>query len=376
MNDFNEFEKMFDGAKSESLLEHERVSIRGNLELFMSDHPAAMPFTLRVVETFRSAIAIGRFPALNLRPVAAALVLVLSVGAGTSYAAEGALPGDPLYALKININEPVRGTLAVSSKAKAEWNTERIERRLEESESLAAAGRFDATSSSIVAAGIDASANDFDESVVSLTEEQSGQADVADVQSNLEAKLAAHARVLGDLAEIKPDAKDHIKQIVAIVNARAEGASTSLALAEKSVVASEGGAVHLAAAGKKAAARSSLDKVRSLEKESRTTLGPSSADATSMAADRAEQSIGEGDQSLIEGDYKKAFSEFQNAAQAAEEAATDVEARINIKNKHKISIEIHDDSGVDGDAQAAAAAGLAASSTATTTATTTEEQSD
>jgi len=77
----------------------------------------------------------------------AGIVLVLIVGGGTAYAAEGALPGQPLYAVKINVNEPVEVALATTPQAKVAVETQLAQRRVAEAEALASQGSLDATTS-------------------------------------------------------------------------------------------------------------------------------------------------------------------------------------------------------------------------------------
>lgn len=82
-----------------------------------------------------------------------AFVLVIAVvGSSTAYAAEGAVPGDFLYTLKVNISEPIRTALAISSEARAEVHARLAERRMEEAQVLAARGTLTAD----VKAGLEA----------------------------------------------------------------------------------------------------------------------------------------------------------------------------------------------------------------------------
>ena len=78
--------------------------------------------------------------------VAGVLVLVLA-GGGTAYAAQGALPGSPLYAVKINVNEPVKVALAAGPRAKAAAEESIAQTRVEEAQALEVQGRLDATTS-------------------------------------------------------------------------------------------------------------------------------------------------------------------------------------------------------------------------------------
>ncbi|MEK7569244.1 MAG: DUF5667 domain-containing protein [Patescibacteria group bacterium] len=65
------------------------------------------------------------------------VILGLLMGGSASFAAENALPGDVLFPVKVHVNESVRGAVAVTPKAKAEWGIRLVERRLEEVEKLA-----------------------------------------------------------------------------------------------------------------------------------------------------------------------------------------------------------------------------------------------
>lgn len=68
-------------------------------------------------------------------------VLMLSTG-GVSYAAESAVPGDLLYPVKTQLNEPVQGFFHFSPEAKMEWEMEQMERRLEEAQILTSQGQI------------------------------------------------------------------------------------------------------------------------------------------------------------------------------------------------------------------------------------------
>lgn len=69
-------------------------------------------------------------------PILAILGLLMS--GSVSFAAENTVPGDVLYPVKVHVNETVRGAVAVTPQAKAQWDVRLVERRLEEVEKLAA----------------------------------------------------------------------------------------------------------------------------------------------------------------------------------------------------------------------------------------------
>lgn len=124
--------------------------------------------------------------------LAAVLVLVLA-GGGTAYAAEGALPGSPLYTVKVNVNEPVRVALASTPAAKAAVNAQIATTRVEEAEALAQAGQLDATTSGELADNFEAHAK----SATRLADEASSTDPSASVQ--IKAQIAVQAAVAGEV---------------------------------------------------------------------------------------------------------------------------------------------------------------------------------
>lgn len=79
------------------------------------------------------------------RALAGVLMFVLVGGSGVAYAAEGSLPGETLYAVKIHVNERIEVALATTVDKKIAIETEIAERRVAEAQRLEAAGRLDAT---------------------------------------------------------------------------------------------------------------------------------------------------------------------------------------------------------------------------------------
>ncbi len=207
----DEFDKLFEKIKRESLSGHERSVSREGLKLFMAEHPARAPFVPHIAATVRETLATFRLPSLmRLHPVALSLMFVFCVGVGTSYAAEEALPGDTLYPVKINVNEQVQGALALSPQAKAGWNAKRATRRLEEAEALASEGRLTAALQTDLETRFEKTADDFDANVLSLASATGSPSVVAAATSNLEASLQERADALAQIATFASTSKDEI----------------------------------------------------------------------------------------------------------------------------------------------------------------------
>lgn len=95
-----------------------------------------------------------------------AILLAVLVGGGTSFAAQGAIPGDFLYPVKTEINEPVRSAFAVSANAEANLQADIVAQRIAEAEELQSKGRFEGEAAAQLAARIQSSITKADEAMI------------------------------------------------------------------------------------------------------------------------------------------------------------------------------------------------------------------
>lgn len=114
--------------------EQEKRAMRATLEAHMAAHP------LGGMKSPYSWVSV-----VHMRPLVMVPVVILMLGSGTAFAAQGALPGDTLYPIKIHVNEAVAGALAVSDAAKATYNTQAAAERLKEAQALAAKNELSAS---------------------------------------------------------------------------------------------------------------------------------------------------------------------------------------------------------------------------------------
>ncbi len=323
----NEMKNIFDEARGASLSESERISMRNGLQLFMAEHPALAPLWIRAADLFSDTyerVAGMRFvPARGLATSAFAFVLV--VGVGTSYAAEGALPGDALYAVKIYLNESVTGTFARSEGAQAEWNTALVTRRLEEAEQLALTGKLTSEVRAEIQSAIAVRTADFNTNVAKLA-----QADeltqVAEVQSNLEATLSGHQEVLAVLAAEKDSP---IGAILATVTEHKDAAASERASAEARVVASSD-RVKVAAQNSQKNTRQTIKNASAKIAASRSETSATLSARTSLKV--AANAAAEGEAQLQAGEYGKAFKKLQAAARTAESAEVHADADVRLNS--------------------------------------------
>lgn len=178
------------------LTSEERERMRSALHTHMTSHPfpdvpVPSPLYLSGVRVF---VVRHQFFASAL-----ALVLILFVSGGTvAFAAEGSLPGDVLYPIKVSVNEElVLRFAARTPEAKAAFEAHRLERRLEEAEDLVAQGRMTQEKRVVLETNIHMHASHA--RVERAFEEANDDAAVA-ADIRLESLLNAHAEVLASLS--------------------------------------------------------------------------------------------------------------------------------------------------------------------------------
>ena len=127
----------------------EREHVREALFAHMQQHPVGEDALVRRMlhggSSFDARPKVSP-PLFRFAPVLAMVVLLAGAG-GASFAAEGSVPGDLLYPVKIHVNESVRTVMLRHPEEKIAWEAERVERRMKEAEKLAARGALDAKKS-------------------------------------------------------------------------------------------------------------------------------------------------------------------------------------------------------------------------------------
>ena len=319
-----------------SLTERERTAIRLELAAFIAEHPAQVPLRMRVLQYISVwGDALGsRQTSFGIRTVSMAFMLVLVVGAGTSYAARSALPGQALYALKINVTEPVERILTASSQSQAQWDVTLANKRLGEAEKLAVAGMLTTSNAHIVETQLDAVTENFNATVTTLASSTGDVVQASNAQSDLEASLSAHVQVLAAIASSSPSVDAAVAPILASVRTHAATAHTarvaSLKTFDESVASSS---IRVAASGEMQNAESQLTGVRALI----STISSGGANASTTAqidtdASDTQGAINLGDSNANRGHFKAAFKAFQAAARAAKEAQVGAQAQSNLGN--------------------------------------------
>jgi hypothetical protein len=180
-------------GRSLSLSPDSRARMREELSAYADLHthlpqPVRSPFLFsNIFFARRSLYALGM------------IVLLIGVSTGTTYAAGSSLPGDTLYPVKVNIAEPIQTALIPTTKGKAVWQAILAERRLDEATALAVANKLDAQNSTYLSGqfSVQVAASLANADVLA---HDGNTEDSADVKSDLEAKVTAHADIIALVA--------------------------------------------------------------------------------------------------------------------------------------------------------------------------------
>ena len=343
-----------------SLTNAERVQMRRTLHSYMEMKP---------LRTSASAPVMTFGWLFTMRPVAAVLVLAVFVSsAGVSYASENALPGDVLYPIKIRVNEPVKGALAVSASAKTAWAMDVAGERVKEAATLAAEGRWNTKTQDELQVDFERHAR---QATVAMEENASSSPEVSgEAAVRFEAQLTEYENVLAqigaakdvDVVVLTSSVKRELERVAA-VRARAE---SRIASTGKDQAAAERMGI---------AARAHLDTSVRLARAVSKSLSASSAELVAAQLEDASSTISAGETFAEREAIPDARGAFRKAISATEklgvflQTSSDIHARTGLvvgeprKSKPGKKNEGRDDSQA---VRAAATMNVSATSSTTT----------
>ncbi|MDO8600760.1 MAG: DUF5667 domain-containing protein [bacterium] len=285
-----------------------------------------------------------------------ALVLVLFIGGGVSYAAESSLPGDILYPVKINMNESVGGVLAVSAEADVAWQTRLIERRLNEAEELAVRGRLDTETREQIESNFSRHAERVKIRIAAFEEKKDFDG-AADASSNFEISLRVHERILSRLADNEEETPNEVLPLAKKIKKETSRAIRSREDAEANISLKANAEVQNAAEGKRNAAENKIATTKRSIDAKKVTLGATATADAELRLKTAEETFAEGEVKLSAKAYADAFILFQKTIRIAEEARRLVEARgtldldIYLNGRERPNIKDDDEKDTNGEKQ-------------------------
>ena len=134
---YHKIKKGINDIRNIKLSSSEKGGIFERLDIYMKEHPAK-DSTRRVDSRSSFFMQVKSY-----RYVYSISTVLLFFGTGVAFAAEKALPGDVLYPVKIHVNENVKSTVRLTSKAKKKFEEEKMIKRLDEVKALVDEGKFD-----------------------------------------------------------------------------------------------------------------------------------------------------------------------------------------------------------------------------------------
>lgn len=320
------FDEIIKSLKSIRLTDDEKLRIRRNLLASMENSAVRQDGKARHIER------LGAFLTLIFRRkyMFAALFLVIAVAlsGGVSYAAQNSLPGDALYGVKIQVNEKVRTAFAFSDEAKAKVETSLATERLEEAEELAVEGRLDSETSARIAENFAAHAERVQARIADF-ESRGNLETAADLGSNFEVSLRAHAKILVNLGETSDDASESEPLLEEVQDRQEEVIKTNTSI-EIKVSGEEKTRVKSAAEGKMGAAENKIAEVKAYLEKIEAKFGAAAVAEAKAQLSAAESLFAEGKTQLEADAYADSFVTFQKAHRTAQEAKLLVEARVNL----------------------------------------------
>lgn len=321
------FEHTFRHLKANvSLTDNERGLMRNHLHAHMIENPARAPFFVRMLSHTENFL--GSFAQISTvwQPVGGALVVVLVGGLGTAYAAQDALPGDLLYSIKVRVNEPLRGALATSQTARAQWDASLVGKRLIEAETLATQGRLTPDVQAVVLAQLDTVTKNFNDEVELLSQSNQDDAAVAVLQTEVEATLNAHVNVLSTLNSNISTSDNGLAHIIVAAKSHAKSATVARKQTEETFSKSGDSELRAATAINRERAEDRLQKLKTHVSIARSALSASSTAEAAIAASSTEASITSADKHIEDGNFDKAFSALLDALRTEEETRINVDA--------------------------------------------------
>ena len=169
-------------AESIRMKATEKRELRDRLVSYMEYHPLPTDLKQAVKEplVMDSTVKVVRVSKLRLFQWSGALVAIFMLV--VPYVAERAVPGDALYAVKVNFNEEVRSTLALSAPEKIAWETERLNRRIAEARLLANEGRLTEETETMMADAVRLHSENARKEIEHLKETDKEEAVLASIQ--------------------------------------------------------------------------------------------------------------------------------------------------------------------------------------------------
>lgn len=207
-----DFQKIISKAKEVSLSEAEK----GIMLQQINEYIEKTPVRFDVVSTARESNFYFSISALMGKRLATVFAIFMAILLGSiSAAAEGALPGEILYPIKVHVNERLSSSLAIGVKSKAKSKVAHVSARLEETEKLAVKDGLTSKAKTQIEINFEKNAKGARKNIANLVE-RGDFASASEINSDLESSLRSHYDVLVQLSEKNEEVKEDVSLMATV----------------------------------------------------------------------------------------------------------------------------------------------------------------
>lgn len=201
--------------KGVALSPNERLMMRERLAAYADMHPALDPAA-------SNNTVLAFFSSRRFSLYAGALMAVLIVTSGVTFAAEGSVPGESLYSLKVHVNEPVMTAFSPTATGQAKVAAEIATRRADEAVVLASRGRLTTEHQEYLSQEFESRLKIATRKTDELA--QAGKSvEAATVKAMLAANIAGEAQALGAVNDERNEGRREFLRVLVAVNEHIEG---------------------------------------------------------------------------------------------------------------------------------------------------------
>ncbi len=172
-------QQLHTAAKRVTMTKAESHELKSRLVAYMEYHPLPESNRIHAPTAAESSFWVIHFNTARNRIFAGMTALVALII--VPFAAEQAIPGDVLYPVKVQFNEEIRSSLALTPYQKVEWETARVERRLAEARLLATEGKLTEAVEAEVVAAVKQHSEAAQASLAALRETDQDEAAIAEL---------------------------------------------------------------------------------------------------------------------------------------------------------------------------------------------------
>jgi hypothetical protein len=265
----------------------------------------------------------------GLRYAFALVLVVLVSSSGAALAAEQALPGNPLYAIKVNINESIQIALTTDPKSRADLEVDLVNEHLEDLSRAAVNGDLDKTTADAAVHSLNDRINAAQADIAALHANQNA-ADALDTATDLGATLNAHADILDRVAAANPDLADALDTVATAVDDSITETAALIATTTASFEAATSTDLNDAVDAQQADAAESLADLRDSVESSLAALSADDRAAVSDDLADIQEIVATAQAKDASGNEKSAFTLYLQASEKITALQTTLDASQNL----------------------------------------------